>query len=92
MRNRLLFPFVVVGLTLGVSAAPACLNDTSVRAGEDEFRSRYEPAVAKDAPESGNQVGSSAVNLWGVAALAAGSGLIAGSSIIGMRRRNRERP
>jgi hypothetical protein len=65
----------------------ACLNDTGVRAAEDEFRSRYESpstnATSSDFP------GTSAINPWGVAALAIGGGLIAGSSLTRFRRHKR---
>jgi len=70
----------VFSLALGAHSAFACLNDTSVRAGEDEFRSRY------DVPQPSDHVQSGGVNPWGVAGLALGSGLIAGAFVGGIRR------
>jgi len=90
MYHAALIPVLAVLLTVGSSHSIACLNDTSVRAAEDEFRSRYESTSANDAPVTSNQLGINDTNLWGIAGLAVGSGLVAGSSVIGFRRRKRQ--
>jgi hypothetical protein len=87
MIQRWLIPVLAVLLILHPSRSFACLNDTSVSAGEDEFRSRYETTSAKDAPAPSDQNGANSINIWGVAGLAIGSGLVAGSCVVGFRRR-----
>ena len=63
--------------------ARACLNDTSVERGEQEFRSQYnQPAK----PENSRQAG---LNPWAFAALAVGAGLATGSLIVAVGRQRR---
>jgi hypothetical protein len=90
MSHRAFIPLLIIVIAVSASASIACLNDTAVRDGEDEFRSRYETRIGKDAPAASNQVGGAAINPWGIAGLAVGSGLIAGSSVAGLRRRKRQ--
>jgi hypothetical protein len=81
---------VAVFLIFRASSSFACLNDTSIKAAEDEFRSRYEPNSGNDTSAVGNPASPSAINPWGVVTLAVGSGLIAGASIVGFRRHKRQ--
>ena len=91
MHLRVLVPLLGVVLTFGASVAFGCFNDTDSRAGEDEFRSRYEAIAAKDGPAPAYQGDANDINLWGTAGLAAGSGFIAGSSLVSLRRRRQQR-
>ena len=88
MRHRAFLPALLVFATLRASTSFACLNDTSASVAEDEFRSRYNSAAA-DSPSPADKIITNSINPWGLAGLAIGSGLIAGSSIVGFRRRKR---
>ncbi len=69
------------------ASSSACLNDMATSAGENEFRSRYDPAGGHDAPSPAGRIKAGAINPWGVAGLAAGSGLVGGSCMLAFRRR-----
>jgi hypothetical protein len=71
-----------VYLAICGSTAFACLNDTAVRIAEDEFRSRYDEVAPPDQPRPAS------INTLGVAALAIGSGLVAGAALGGFRRKD----
>jgi hypothetical protein len=90
MRRRHLIALFGAFLAIGAARVSACLNDTAIGPGETEFRSRYESASASDTTAPPGRLGASAINLWGAAALATGSGLVAGSWIVGVRRGKRE--
>jgi len=81
---------ILAAVTLRPSQTLACLNDTSVSAGEDEFRSRYDIPSGKDSPAPSDQIHTGTFNIWGVGGLAIGSGLVAGSFVVGFRRRKRD--
>ena len=91
MNHRPLIKRVGDHFSLAFSALPsfACLNDTSIRAGEEEFRSRYEFPNSGDAAVKLNRPNEWAINPWSVGALAIGSGLAAGSTLVAIRRRKR---
>jgi hypothetical protein len=88
MLPRRFIPFLILLLVVRVSPVVACLNDTDVSSGEDEFRSRYDEGAGKDATAPSNVWGTRAINPWGVAAVAAGSGLAAASLFAGGRRKH----
>jgi hypothetical protein len=89
IHHRRLVPVAAILLALHASPSIACLNDTAVRAAEDEFRSRYQSSSSNDALAPSSQIVTHAINPWGVAGLAVGSGLVSGSCVVGFRRQKR---
>jgi hypothetical protein len=71
-----------ISLLLFARQGSACLNDTSVERGEEQFRSQYN-APAQPAPAS------TTINPWGLAGLSIGSGLAVGSLIVAVGRHRR---
>jgi hypothetical protein len=84
--RRWTVPALIVS-AFACSRAGACLNDTSVSPGEAEFRSRYETPAGKDGAAPSPPFEPGRFNVAGVAGLAIGTGLIAGSSVMLIRRR-----
>jgi len=78
---RRIVPVLVVPMAAWASPALACKNDTSVTRAEEEFRSRY------DSHETDTPPGR--WGIWGIGALSAGSGLVAGSVAVGLQRKRR---
>ena len=90
--NSICFLTRLIALGASVSLAThahpcrACLNDTSVDYAEKEFRSRY------DAPDQNYESVARSYNLWGIAALSIGAGLIGGCVFVELGRRARGGP
>jgi hypothetical protein len=79
--RRTALAFLVLS-AIWTSPALACTNDTSVTRSEEEFRSRY------DALEPDTRA-PSRFSIWGIGALSAGAGLVAGSVAVGLQRKKR---
>jgi len=87
-RRSIIFAFTVI-LSFRVSSSIACLNDTEVSRGEDEFRSRYETNSPNVLPVPPNLNDSAAINPWAVGGLSIGGTLIVASSFVALRRQLR---
>jgi hypothetical protein len=87
MKHTAIISFCAVILALAASRSFACLNDRSMSAAEQEFRSRYDPAAGTDSPAQ-RISRLNGINPWAIAALAIGGGLFAGSMIVTRRQRS----
>jgi hypothetical protein len=89
MLPRRLIPFLILLLVVRVSPVMACLNDTDVGSTENEFRSRYDQAAAKDAAPSYFLPSTWAISPLGLIGGTVGVGLAGWATIASMRRQKR---
>jgi hypothetical protein len=75
---------IILIAALFAHPAKACLNDTAVERGEQEFKSQYDQPPTPEPAQAG-------MNPWAMVCLAVGGGLAVGSLVVAVGRREKSK-